>query len=64
MLLRKKKKKKKKSSKLRIELGSRVQKRILAEFGALRARSLIHAPGLSMGSEPLLACACKKKKKK
>ena len=27
-------------------------------FDALHARSLIHAPGLPMGSEPWLACAC------
>ena len=32
-------------------------------FGALRARGLIHAPGLPMGSEPWLACACKRSRR-
>ena len=32
-------------------------------FGALRARGFIHAPGLLMGSKPWLACACERSRR-
>ena len=35
----------------------------LRNFGALRERGFIHAPGLPMGSKPWLACACVRKKR-